>query len=585
MRPLAAVVLTLALLAAGCGPAKPAVIVPQAAAPASITGFQGVSLGSYPPPAAAFSHSGSAGVPLLDTVGGCTLRVGLPAWLPPAYSGPQAWNDLRTRRLGLERAVDVYPGVGTGSTPLRVSWGSTRHVGVPPGGESTPVDLGSGIVAQSLFAGMGNAVLYWKTGRWRYQVSGSIVPGSPDLTALGRRAAAAAAAFGPPIQEFDGRKVVAGSVSISGTAGHPFTSVHFHLAARSRCGYSVWVPGSLRAAFRTASSLTPVPPSLTAVSMPSARTAFVGGAGGELWRTEDAGRTWSRLPRRLPGPITRLAFFDARVGLAVADHDLLRTADGGNTWRTVFSEFSGGGPWIFGSQVYVVTRKEPSGPGPAAWQVWSSTDRGRHWRAVGGSFLPPPTSALYDVQVASPGLWVAHRDVSCAGQGVHHLLAVSRDGGGTWRKVLRIPQPFTGTLPLAILTSAHWIVVGEAGCNVAPVPLLFATADAGATWHAVGARTVNADRVSLAGVSFSDASHGLAVGTTLGPRFPCSGGYCAASTNHAFVAQTTDGGRTWRRLKTPGLPGLAAVACADAVHCLVIGRTPVVGRSVSESPR
>lgn len=74
---------------------------------------------------------------------------------------------------------------------------------------------------------------------------------------------------------------------------------------------------------------------LNAVDFVSTREGFVGGAGGTLFATTDAGATWTR--RSLPalGTINKLLFSTASAGWAGTSTGLYRTANGGQSWTYV----------------------------------------------------------------------------------------------------------------------------------------------------------------------------------------------------------------------------------------------------------
>ena len=153
---------------------------------------------------------------------------------------------------------------------------------------------------------------------------------------------------------------------------------------------------------------------------------------------------------------------------------------------------------------------------------------------------PPPT--------ARPGarVWAA---------GMPLLVAASADGGATWRTrhVAMAGDPFAEVLfGIAFADARHGWAVGKAGS-------ILATDDGGATWrvqHGAGAET------DLLDVATTDAHHAWAVGFV--------GGRTAG-----LVLATTDGGRTWRR-RYGGSDVLSAVSFSDAVHGWAVGSTGII---------
>jgi len=74
---------------------------------------------------------------------------------------------------------------------------------------------------------------------------------------------------------------------------------------------------------------------LTTVDFVSAREGFVGGTGGAIFATTDAGLTWVRRPALGTATINKLVFSSATVGWAGTNTGLYRTTNGGQTWQGV----------------------------------------------------------------------------------------------------------------------------------------------------------------------------------------------------------------------------------------------------------
>ena len=74
---------------------------------------------------------------------------------------------------------------------------------------------------------------------------------------------------------------------------------------------------------------------LYTVDFVSTREGFVGGAGGSLFATTDAGATWTRRSQPALGTINKLLFTTATAGWAGTSTGLYRTANGGQSWQYV----------------------------------------------------------------------------------------------------------------------------------------------------------------------------------------------------------------------------------------------------------
>jgi len=153
----------------------------------------------------------------------------------------------------------------------------------------------------------------------------------------------------------------------------------------------------------------------------------------------------------------------------------------------------------------------------------------------------PPPSARPGAQV-----WAA---------GMPLLVAASADGGATWRTrhVAAAGDPFTEVLfGIAFADARHGWAVGKGG-------VILATADGGAAWPVQHAAEAGTD---LLDVATTDAHHAWAVGF-------------AAGRTAGLVLATTDGGRTWRR-RYGGSDLLSAVSFPDALHGWAVGSTGIL---------
>ena len=192
------------------------------------------------------------------------------------------------------------------------------------------------------------------------------------------------------------------------------------------------------------------------------------------------------------------------------------------------------------------------GPPPAARsgsQVWAvgmpllavtSADGGATWRTSGNSTVGDPfTQTLYAVAFAN-----ARQGWAVGKTGV--ILATS-DGGARWT-VQHHDAKDVCLLGVAAIGARGALAVGYV--HDGALGIVVATADAGKTWQT---RYVGSD--VLTAVSFADARHGWAVGTT-------------------GVLATADGGAHWRLQRAVSrFYHLTAVTFADARHGWAVGGT------------
>ncbi|MGI4835474.1 MAG: WD40/YVTN/BNR-like repeat-containing protein [Janthinobacterium lividum] len=155
--------------------------------------------------------------------------------------------------------------------------------------------------------------------------------------------------------------------------------------------------------------------------VPGARARFV-------YKSQDGGQSWQRLPSTgfFDGD---LAFPSAQVGLSTYSSRIVRTADGGNTWRPVWQD-SLQRKWV--SQVQFATPTLGFATGNC---VLKTTDQGQTWQA-----LPWNNGAIYNAQFIgeSVGFAVTMPSIttitgpSIDDSGLYRTL----DGGQTWERLL-----------------------------------------------------------------------------------------------------------------------------------------------------
>jgi photosystem II stability/assembly factor-like uncharacterized protein len=210
---------------------------------------------------------------------------------------------------------------------------------------------------------------------------------------------------------------------------------------------------------------------------------------------------------------------------------VLRTRDGGRTWRTVRvvdfylgSVFSASG----GRVLWSGTQGDA---GPVERPVLDvSRDAGRTWR---DARLPGLVGSLYATNtVLAPPAFFGRTGIVAVGHESITEQAVtiyrSVDGGGTWRRASNLVVP-TGAWAFAARDATHWLVVTGKG--------LRRTADGGRTWSSHAPKGLPPGPATL--LQFSDPEHGVA--------FISVAGYAAPGDLYL----TTDGGETWTRAATP----------------------------------
>jgi len=295
-------------------------------------------------------------------------------------------------------------------------------------------------------------------------------------------------------------------------------------------------------------SLAPASPQLGRVvaTVPESRAAYLADAGA-LVVTTDGGRTFRRLP--LPSTISEvdgLSFPDERHGWIMANvHgflgsetlDIFGTTDGGVTWtRLASTETPIGtpGPLPFaGDKFGIAFRDDHTGWLACTCGLLRTDDGGRTWRGQALPLLPMVTEArgleFFPPHLfgSSNGLFVLLRETL---QG-DLLIYRTHDGGNTWQRGAVLPFAQEATSPTTyggfvwgFADAAHGWVVEQGQLSV--------TGDGGATWQAVVPDTNLLDVWQL---DVLTPSVGWAVQHDV-------------SLTTGQLLRTLDGGRTWTPL-------------------------------------
>jgi photosystem II stability/assembly factor-like uncharacterized protein len=208
-------------------------------------------------------------------------------------------------------------------------------------------------------------------------------------------------------------------------------------------------------------------------------------------KTVDGGQSWHAFPVPLT-QITTLRFIDEQLGWASGfewpSYVVVRTTDGGATWRVVLSSPS-----------------QTSSPPEVAPEL-QVVDAVRAWALI-------PQSACSNTQCPTE-------------------LRRTTDGGQTWTTVA------TGDIALIRFASATrgWMAIGNIG-NSAQVRM---TSDGGTTWSA-GFSTTTGLPVGLDAATVNIAWF-----------LTSNGGYCTSSNcSNYTLFRTTDGGLNWANLGNP----------------------------------
>ena len=256
-----------------------------------------------------------------------------------------------------------------------------------------------------------------------------------------------------------------------------------------------------------------------------------------------------------------------------ADSTVLRTIDGGATWKKLtvtadaldFRDIDA----IDDRTAYVLS----IGNGPAS-RIYKTTDAGATWRL---QFKNDDPKAFYDAM----SFWDPNHGI-VIGDAIdgQFCIMTTENGGRTWVRVAANDLPLalenegafaaSGT-NIALFGKSHaWIGTG-AGAKAR----ILRTTDRGRTWKIAETSLIAGASAGIFSVAFRDAKHGVIVG----------GDYRKENEAVDNFAVTSDGGVTWRLVKglsgfrsvvayVPTLPGtLVAIGPSGADYSTDDGRT------------
>jgi photosystem II stability/assembly factor-like uncharacterized protein len=247
--------------------------------------------------------------------------------------------------------------------------------------------------------------------------------------------------------------------------------------------------------------------------------------GGNVFATIDAGNTWTPVVDE-PFPMRSVTFVNASVGYAVGDAPfVLATSDGGSTWNEL--GLPADTPGL--RQIRCATTHLCLGLTPAGDRLVRTTDGGKSWVSLSAS-----ARRLQAVAFASPG-----RAVSV---GVRGTTVTSDDGGATF-------SPLGGALP------GRFNGLRSSGAGVAYAygdrGSLARTTDGGLTWTEIDAATSDTVRdVSYVSLRTDNAGNSwqiLNAGTALRPQAVAAlSSAIVVLAGPVGVRRSTDGGQTFK---------------------------------------
>jgi len=278
-----------------------------------------------------------------------------------------------------------------------------------------------------------------------------------------------------------------------------------------------------------------------------------------VYRTADAGKTWTYGSLPDPAFYRQVSFVDPRAGYAYSNDSkkLYRTLDSGRTWSLVAQDVLGGAVDqldFVDAQHGFADLRDMSGQA-----IWTTSNGGRTWRSEspqagdGGSSCQPYSKPASPVPIAAFAGAVAWA------QGALR----TTDGGRHWTETgpPSVANRVAGTAEFYFDADVAWVAeTAGSPTSCADSVIVFSTADGGRSWSQAAAlklalakpeqifdsTTAAASRQQPNGISsetfmdFTDLTHGWLMVAARAPTEP--------PTSVGPIYRTTDGGRTWSRV-------------------------------------
>jgi photosystem II stability/assembly factor-like uncharacterized protein len=276
-------------------------------------------------------------------------------------------------------------------------------------------------------------------------------------------------------------------------------------------------------------------------TLPGSGAPLIGcavGASNTILRTTDGGQTWRRVVPRNPAstPFERILFRTPNEGWAMSRDHLLYTGDGGQTWQEAAKlpeNFYYFGPCAVNSNRYL--QMQPPGCGA---RIYAASSAGAQWTAWGATLPRNDYEAVFFLDDQHG--WLA---------GNYGVTACTTNGGAAWIKQ-NIPNGGHLAQIQFVSPLVGWIrpVMGHEGGP-------WASRDGGATWtkQDAGVKSYN----NIVDMQFLNEQTGFLLVST---------GRATAE-----VLQTRDGGATWTRARAFTAPANALCFVSPTAGWLTAG--------------
>lgn len=257
-----------------------------------------------------------------------------------------------------------------------------------------------------------------------------------------------------------------------------------------------------------------------------------------MYKTTDAGATWTSAGKLSSGTLYEIRFADANNGAVCGSRgEVFVTTNAGAVWTKTQNPYN--------TSLYALGLQLPSKRLVAAGNsgvISTSTDWGATWTMCSVS---PTVQLMKRIHFVNPNTGYTVGGSAVASDSLGEVLKTT-NGGSTWTKLAFNPKTRSNSVSF-LNENVGW--VGGIGVNG-----IFKTTNGGATFTAGTVNGTAGATTTWYDIQFGDANTGYAGGT---------GG---------ILVKSTDGGTTWNNLVSPfGTTIIYAIRALDANNVFVVG--------------
>lgn len=262
---------------------------------------------------------------------------------------------------------------------------------------------------------------------------------------------------------------------------------------------------------------------------------------GELWRTEDGGKSWDKLPGKVVGGrFMAVNFIDPQQGWAANDEgQIWRTSDGGKTWEFIShpKDDEDNEPPFLSHQMYFID--ESHGWLIDAFSLWRTDDGGHNWQLSLSQSNKVQNETWQPTRISFVNRKAGW--MSATGGIVHR----TRDGGKTWQSQ-KLISGADETDVFFINERVGWLTGFVSSSEPQPGTRLYRSNDGGERWKQI---QINDKNTPINSVCFINEREGWALGRGGSQAVDMRGVIRRVGEMRGVILHTNDGGKSWQEIR------------------------------------